>query len=68
MKGWRTALVATLLFLAGLADVVGAVDMREVLSLLGVPTEKLGGVVALISLGFGVLRYITTSPVGRRCR
>jgi hypothetical protein len=65
LKGWRTLLLSALLFIAGLADVFQAVDLSAVFTALGVPSEKVGGAVALVAVFFGVLRYATTTAVGQ---
>jgi hypothetical protein len=64
LKGWRTVLLSAALFLVGLADVFQAVDLSAILNALGVPEGKTGGVLALVSLAFGVLRYATSTAVG----
>lgn len=62
LKGYKTLSLATLVFLAGLADVVGVVDLQAILLVLGVPQDKVAGVVSLVGLAFGVLRFLTTTP------
>lgn len=66
MKGFKTILIATLLFLVGLGDVLQAYDLSSILALVGVPSAKIGGVVASLSLLFGLLRFVTTTAVGQK--
>lgn len=64
-KSW-TVWASGLVMAAGSADVLGAVDMKAVLALAGVPPEKIGGAFALMGLVFFLLRLKTTKPVSAK--
>jgi hypothetical protein len=64
----KTLLASAALVVAGLADVAGAVDLKSAFSLVGVPEDKVGGTVALVSLGFGLLRLVTKGPVAAKAK
>ncbi len=60
---WRTMLFAAAVFLVGVADLAGTVDLQAVLLMLGVPEGRVGGLVSLLGLLVAVLRWITTGPL-----
>lgn len=64
LRGWRTVLVMAPVVLLGLLDQVQAIDLRPVLTALGVPEERVGGIVAGLGLLALLLRTITTGPLG----
>jgi hypothetical protein len=66
-KGWRTLIVAGATGLIGLADVLGAVDLRPLVRVFVNGDEAaVGAVMTALALGFALLRMITTGPVGER--
>ena len=67
IKGWRTLIVAGATGLIGLADVLGAVDLRPLVRVFVNGDEAaVGAVMTALALGFALLRMITTGPVGGR--
>jgi hypothetical protein len=67
IKGWRTLIVAGATGLIGLADVLGAVDLRPLVRVFVNGDEAaVGAVMTALALGFALLRMITTGPVGER--
>ena len=50
IAGWKTILLAAIVTLVGLADVLGAIDLRAFLLLIGVSEARVGGVMAAIGL------------------
>lgn len=63
LKGWRTVAIAGAGAALGLADVVGAVDLRPLVEAL-VPERSVGAVMTGMAIVFGVLRFVTTTAVG----
>jgi hypothetical protein len=59
---WRTMLAALGFLIVGVLDVVGAIDLRPLVAAF-VAEKEVGAVMVGLSLIFGVLRLITTSPV-----
>ena len=65
LKGWRTIIAAAATALLGFADVVGAIDLRPLVQVLVHGDDaQVGAVMTLLAVMFGVLRLITTGPVG----
>jgi hypothetical protein len=63
LSGWKTTLAGLLFFIASFADVLGMIDLRTTLPLLGVPVEKVGAVVAIVTVVFMLLRAFTNGPM-----
>lgn len=66
VKGFKTVFVFGILWLVGLLDVLGQIDLTQILVTFGVPVEKAGGIVTLISSLAIVLRFLTNTPVGKK--
>jgi hypothetical protein len=65
ITGWRTIAAALLTGLVGIADVVGAIDLRPLVRVFVHGDEAaVGAVMTLLALMFALLRLITTGPVG----
>ena len=65
LKGWRTIIAATVTALLGFADLLGAIDLRPLVQVVVHGDEaQVGAVMTLLAVLFGVLRLITTGPVG----
>jgi len=65
LKGWRTMVAAVLTGLLGLADVVGAVDLRPLVRVFVHGDEaQVGAVMTALAVLFALLRVVTTTPVG----
>jgi len=65
LKGWRTLIAAGVAALLGLADIVGAIDLRPLVRVIVHGDEAaVGAVMTALALGFALLRLITTGPVG----
>lgn len=62
LKGWKTFLVAAIVFLASAADYLGAVDIHSLIGLVVTDKDKVDGITALLGLVFGLLRLVTYSP------
>jgi hypothetical protein len=60
MTGWRTVIAAGLVIVAGALQAAGTVDW---IALVG--ADKAGAIVSGIGVAFGILRYITTTPIGK---
>ncbi len=64
-KGWRTIVAAILKGLLGLADVVGALDLRPLVRVFVHGDEaQVGAVMSGLAVLFALLRVVTTTPVG----
>jgi hypothetical protein len=59
MTGYRTILAAVAVVLLGALQAAGTVDW---IGLVG--SAKAGGIVSAIGVAMGVLRWITTTPIG----
>lgn len=64
MKGWRTLSATGALVVTGLLGAVGEVDLKPVVALFVKEPELLGVAMVAIGLFFGLLRYLTTAPIG----
>ena len=65
LKGWRTIAAAILTALLGLADVVGAIDLRPLIRVFVHGDEaQVGAVMTLLAVLFALLRLATTTPIG----
>ncbi|GJD31517.1 hypothetical protein PMNALOAF_2776 [Methylobacterium adhaesivum] len=62
----KTILAAVFFALVGLADVLGAIDLKPLLLMLGVPAEKTEGVTLMLTVVFGLLRVATSGSVTAR--
>jgi len=65
LKGWKTVLVAIALVLVSLADILQMIDLHALFSLF-LPENRVGGVVAVVTLVFTVLRVFTVGAVGQK--
>lgn len=59
----KTILLSLALTIIGVADLLGAIDLKPVVVLFGVPPEKAPGVVLLGTIVFTLLRVVTTKAV-----
>jgi hypothetical protein len=65
IKGWRTLIAAGVTVLLGLADALGAIDVRPLIRVFVHGDEaQVGAVMTALALTFALLRLITTGPVG----
>jgi hypothetical protein len=65
LKGWRTIVAAILTGLLGLADAVGALDLRPLVRVFVHGDEaQVGAVMTVLAVLFALLRLVTTTPVG----
>lgn len=62
----KTILVSILFALVGLADALGAIDLKPFLIFVGVPAEKTDGAVMMLSIVFALLRVVTSGTVTAR--
>ncbi len=65
LKGWRTIALALVSGLVGLLDVLDGIDLRPLVEAL-VPAKGVGAVMVVLAIAFGVLRLVTTGPVGQK--
>lgn len=65
-KGWRTLAAVAAFLVTGFLGVVGALDLTPLVALFVKDPQYLG--VAMLGIGalFGWLRYITSSPIGKK--
>lgn len=68
LRGWKTFAVFVPIVLLGILDQIGQVDLREILLMAGVAEDRVGGVLACLSLLALVLRVMTTTPIFHRNR
>jgi hypothetical protein len=61
----KTIIAAVLFAGVGLLDIVGTVDLKAIVMLLGVSEAKVPGVIALLTIIFAWLRALTTKPIGK---
>jgi hypothetical protein len=65
LKGWRTIVAAILTALIGLADAVGAIDLRPLIRIFVHGDEaQVGAVMTGLAVLFALLRLVTTTPIG----
>jgi hypothetical protein len=64
LKGLRTHLVSAAFFLVGMADLLHDLDVKQALTDIGVPGDKIGVVMVAMAIIFAGLRMITTTPQG----
>ncbi len=65
LKGWRTIAAAILTALLGLADAIGAIDLRPLIRVFVHGDEaQVGAVMTTLAIVFALLRLVTTTPIG----
>ena len=65
LKGWRTLCLALATGLLGLLDVLNGIDLRPLVEAF-VPGDSVGAVMVVLAIVFGVVRLVTTGPVGQK--
>jgi len=62
-EGFRTAICVGVVSLVGVADATGSVDITPFVTLFVSDKAKLGTIIVTLAILFGVMRYLTTTPM-----
>lgn len=68
MDGWRTVSLSLVSLAVAAYDIFASLGtgQSQLLALIGIKPEAQGGIIALLAIAFGVLRVVTTGPVGQK--